>query len=76
MQKDLDAYLETYNRRRLHQNRGMKGRTPYVVFKAGIARKRTRKSSSRQGGDESSVGPDLGEVGCQVITVRSTRAAK
>ncbi len=25
MQKDLDAFLETYNRRRPHQGRGMKG---------------------------------------------------
>ena len=48
MQKDLDAYLETYNRRRPHQGRGMKGRTPYAVFKAGIARKRTRKPSARK----------------------------
>ena len=36
MQKDLDAYLETYNRQRPHPGRGMKGRTPYEVFKAGI----------------------------------------
>ena len=36
MQEDLDAYIETYNRRRPHRGRGMKGRTPYEVFKAGI----------------------------------------
>ena len=48
MQKDLDVYLETYNQRRPHQGRGMKGRTPYAVFKAGIARKRTRKPSARK----------------------------
>ena len=47
MQKDLDAYLETYNRHRPHRGRGMKGRTPYEVFKAGIPRKRhTRKPSA------------------------------
>jgi hypothetical protein len=46
MQKDLDVYLETYNRRRPNQGRGMKGRTPYAVFKAGVARKRTRKPST------------------------------
>ncbi len=48
MQKDLDVYLETYNQRRPHQGRGMKGRTPYMVIKAGIARKRTRKPSARK----------------------------
>ena len=37
---------ETYHRRRSHQGRGMKGRTPYVVFKAGIARPRKRKPST------------------------------
>ena len=42
MQNDLDAYLESYNRRRPHQGRDMKGRTPYAVFQVGIARKRTR----------------------------------
>ena len=46
MQKDLDVYLETYNRRRPHRGRGMEGRTPYAVFKAGIPRKRTRKPSA------------------------------
>ena len=39
MQTDLDAYLETYNRQRPHRSRGMKGRTPYDVFKAGIPKK-------------------------------------
>ena len=43
MQKDLDAYLETYNRRRPHRGRCMEGRTPYDVFKAGRPRKRTCK---------------------------------
>ena len=36
MQKDLDVYLEIYNRKRPHRGRGMEGRTPYVVFKAGL----------------------------------------
>ena len=36
MPKDLNAYLETYNRRRLHSGRGMDGPTPYEAFKAGI----------------------------------------
>ena len=38
MQKDPDGYLETYDTRPPH--RGMAGRTPYEVFKAGIPRKR------------------------------------
>ena len=46
MQKDLDAYLETYNQRRPHRGRGKEGRAPYEVFKAGIPRKRTRKPSA------------------------------
>ena len=46
MQKHLAAYLETYNRRRPHRGRGTEGRTPYVVFKAGISRKPTRKPSA------------------------------
>lgn len=36
MQKDLDAYLELYNTKRPHRGRGMDGRTPYQVFKAGL----------------------------------------
>ena len=49
MQKDLDAYLETYNRQRPHRGRGMKGRTPYDVFKAGIPKKSpARKTSARK----------------------------
>jgi transposase InsO family protein len=36
MQADLEAYLETYNTRRPHRGRGMNGRTPAQVFKAGI----------------------------------------
>ena len=56
MQKDLDVCLETYNQRRPHPGRGMEGRTPYAVFKAGDPPK-------------ASVGPDPGEAGCQVITL-------
>jgi transposase InsO family protein len=36
MQKDLDAYLEQYNKKRPHQGRGMNGCTPYHKFKQGI----------------------------------------
>ena len=49
MQKDLDAYLETYDTRRPHRGRGIEGRTPFEVFKAGIPRKRrTRKPAARK----------------------------
>jgi transposase InsO family protein len=36
MQADLDAYFVQYNTKRAHQGRGMKGRTPYDVFVAGL----------------------------------------
>lgn len=32
MQKDLDGYLDRYNRKRPHQGRGMNGRTPLKAF--------------------------------------------
>ena len=32
MQAALDAYLVTFNNERLHQGRGMNGRTPYRAF--------------------------------------------
>ncbi|WP_394689656.1 hypothetical protein [Hoeflea sp.] len=36
MQQDLDAYLVTYNTKRPHQGRGMKGRTPIQAFRDGL----------------------------------------
>lgn len=36
MQTDLDEYLKHYNTKRPHQGRGMNGRTPCDVFRAGI----------------------------------------
>lgn len=36
MQKVLDDYIVTYNTKRPHQGRGMNGRTPITVFKAGL----------------------------------------
>lgn len=36
MQTVLDAYLESYNQRRPHQGRGMKGRTPATAFVEGL----------------------------------------
>jgi transposase InsO family protein len=38
MQKVLDDYLVTYNTKRPHQGRGMNGRTPITVFKAGLSK--------------------------------------
>ena len=52
IQKDLDAYLETYNRQRPHRGRGMKGRTPYEVFKAGIPKKSPAPENVRQKGGQ------------------------
>ena len=40
--------LRTSSTRRPHRGRGMKGRTPYEVFKAGISRQRARKPSTRK----------------------------
>lgn len=45
MQTDLDAWLETYNTKRPHQGRGMKGSTPLQVFKAGL-KARPRKEAA------------------------------
>lgn len=36
MQKDLNAFLHTYNTERPHQGRGMKGRTPQQAFIEGL----------------------------------------
>ena len=43
MQKDLDAYLVSYNTERPHQGRGMKGRTPADVFVRCPPKPRTTK---------------------------------
>ena len=51
MQKDLDAYLVRYNTKRPHQGRGMKGRTPYQVFKERLP-KRTKKAATQPAGKE------------------------
>mgnify|MGYP001189829777 FL=1 len=36
MQKDLDAFLITYNEKRPHQGRNMNGTTPLIAFKKGL----------------------------------------
>ena len=46
MQRDLDAYLVTYNTKRPHQGIGMNGRTPYEAFKKGLS------TPSLEGGKE------------------------
>jgi transposase InsO family protein len=43
MQTDLDAYLVTYNTRRPHQGRAMKGRTPQKAFTDGLPKKENAK---------------------------------
>jgi transposase InsO family protein len=43
MQKDLDAYLVTYNTKRPHQGRNMNGRTPATVFVAGLPKTKNAK---------------------------------
>ena len=43
MQKDLNAYLITYNTQRPHQGRGMKGRTPAEVFVRCLPKPKTPK---------------------------------
>jgi len=40
MQKDLDAYLIKYDTMRSHQGRNMNGRTPKVMFKDGLKKKK------------------------------------
>lgn len=47
MQKDLDAYLVTYNEKRPHQGRLMQGRTPLAMFKRGVP-----KAKPATSGDE------------------------
>jgi transposase InsO family protein len=43
MQKVLDDYLVTYNTKRPHQGRGMNGRTPITVFRAGLPKQPQQK---------------------------------
>lgn len=48
MQKDLDQYLHHYNYERSHQGRGMKGRTPYQVFKEGLPKATSPAKKEKQ----------------------------
>lgn len=52
MQTDLEAYLKTYNERRPHQGRGMKGRTPAKAFTDGLPKplkaKKMEKSETKK----------------------------
>ena len=48
MQDDLDAYLETYNTKRPHQGRNMKGRTPNTVFIDGLAKPKNKKEETQK----------------------------
>ncbi|WP_425405322.1 IS481 family transposase [Hwanghaeella sp.] len=46
MQEDLDAFLETYNTKRPHQGRNMKGRTPITVFIDGLTKPKNGKEDT------------------------------
>ena len=46
MQEDLDAFLETYNTKRPHQGRNMKGRTPITVFIDGLPKPKNDKEDT------------------------------
>ena len=47
MQEDLDIFLASYNTKRPHQGRGMNGRTPMTVFKAGKPTKAMKQDANR-----------------------------
>ena len=48
MQKDLDAYLVTYNTKRPHQGRGMQDRTPAEVFVRCLPKPKTPKGGNNE----------------------------
>ena len=48
MQGALDTFLLTYNRKRPHQGRGMKGRTPWQAFKEGLPPPKTTTAPTRR----------------------------
>lgn len=48
MQADLDAYLLIYNTKRPHQGRGMNGKTPAVMFKRCLPKKRQPKKAKEE----------------------------
>ena len=52
MQQDLDIYLASYNRKRPHRGRGMEGRTPYQVFKAGLKKAKQAAKAKPQRKEE------------------------
>jgi hypothetical protein len=49
MQKDLDAYLRTYNTTHPHHGRNMNGRPPEAVFKSGLPKpKKSKEETNRK----------------------------
>ena len=48
MQKDLDAYLGTYNTKQPHQGRGMNGRTPADIFQRCLPKPKKQKEEKRK----------------------------
>ena len=48
MQKDLNAYLVTYNTKRPHQGRGMQDKTPAEVFVRCLPKPKTPKGGNNE----------------------------
>ena len=48
MQKDLDTYLNHYNRERSHQGRNMNGRVPYQAFIDGLSKIKTETTTTTE----------------------------
>ena len=70
MQADLEAYLETYNRKRPHRGRGMKGRAPYQVFKAGRTdARKAAKARKEDAKPKAALDTAPARAECQVITI-------
>jgi hypothetical protein len=72
MQTALDAYLVTYNEKRPHQGRGMKGRTPIQVFLEGRPKSNSpRKETPKRQLDPqpAAASSSTKEQHCQAITV-------
>ena len=47
MQAVLDSYMDGYNQRRPHQDRGMNGRTPALAFVDGLTKPQQKKEEKR-----------------------------
>ena len=77
MQKDLDAYLETYNHQRPHRGRGMKGRNALRGLQGRDPEEvPDPEEAGQKGGQDRSVDLTSTRAGCQVnnrtCTIRTT----